>query len=246
MQVVLVYLQPFWHNSLLIGDFAAQIDSDRRGQNVAVRPHGTAKETTKTVRDWPVYVSTMDWRLEIHSSSTKISTRKPGYLSPDSNKRNEIDYICINNRWGSSLSDVQVFRGADVSTDHYLLVGKIRLKLKRSAKKKISSICSGKAERPTNITRIWVGALKPFHSTSAKPVHGKEMGTLQHQCQDQCRNCYWTQTRHEQKALDIRQNLEPYRWQKGGKEDKKKNEGHGNYPALSTAANSRCTRKQNM
>jgi len=37
---------------------------------------------------------------------------------------------------GLSLSDIRVFRGADVSTDHYLLVGKIRLKLKRSAKKK--------------------------------------------------------------------------------------------------------------
>ena len=69
----------------------------------------------------------MDRILETHSSSTKIFTRKPDYLvSPDSNTRNEIDYICINNRWGSSLSDVRVFRGADVSTDHCLLVGKIR------------------------------------------------------------------------------------------------------------------------
>ena len=57
-------------------------------------------------------------------------------LSPDSNTWNEIDYICINNRWGSSLSDVRVFRGADVSTDHYLLAGKIRFKFKRSTKKR--------------------------------------------------------------------------------------------------------------
>ena len=31
---------------LLVGDFNAQVDSDRRGQNVTVGPHGTAKETT--------------------------------------------------------------------------------------------------------------------------------------------------------------------------------------------------------
>jgi len=42
---------PSYDTKLLTGDFNAQIDSDRRGQNVAVGPHGTAKETTKTVRD---------------------------------------------------------------------------------------------------------------------------------------------------------------------------------------------------
>jgi len=62
------------------------------------------------------------------------STRKP--VISDNNTQNEIDYICINNRRGSSLSDVGVFHDADVSTDHYLLVGKIRLKLTRSVKKK--------------------------------------------------------------------------------------------------------------
>jgi len=81
----------------------------------------------------------------------------------------------------------------------------------------ISSVCSGKAERPTNIMQIRVGALKPFHSTSGRPVHKIEMGTLQHQCEGQCRNCYWMQKRHKHRALDIRQNLEPYRCQEGGK-----------------------------
>ena len=37
--------------NLLMDDLNAQVDSERWGQNVAVRPHGTAKETTKTVRD---------------------------------------------------------------------------------------------------------------------------------------------------------------------------------------------------
>jgi len=38
---------PSYDIKLLIGDFNAQIDSDRRGQNVAVGLHGTAKETAK-------------------------------------------------------------------------------------------------------------------------------------------------------------------------------------------------------
>ena len=38
---------PNYDMKLLIGDFNAQINSDRRGQNITVGPHGTVKETTK-------------------------------------------------------------------------------------------------------------------------------------------------------------------------------------------------------
>ena len=96
-------------------------------------------------------------------------------------------------------------------------MGKIRLKLKRSAKKKPSRVA--KLKDPQTSRRYELRALKPFHSTSAWPVHRKEIGTLQHQCEGQCRNCYWMQKRH--RVLDIRQNLEPYRWQEGGKEEKR-------------------------
>jgi len=40
---------------------------------------GQRRKPLKTVRDWPVYVSTMDWKLKIHSFNTKIFTRKPRY-----------------------------------------------------------------------------------------------------------------------------------------------------------------------
>lgn len=45
-----------------------------------------------------------------------------------------MDYICTSTRWHSSLLDVGAHRGADVGSDHFLVVGKIRLKLKRVQK----------------------------------------------------------------------------------------------------------------
>jgi len=43
---------------------------------------------------------------------------------------NQIDHICISRRWASSLQDVRVYRGADVASDHHLLVTDMKMKLK--------------------------------------------------------------------------------------------------------------------
>ena len=44
----------------------------------------------------------------------------------------------INHRWRRSFLDVRVFRGADLYTDHFLVVGSIRLKLKNAYHNKSS------------------------------------------------------------------------------------------------------------
>jgi len=41
--------------------------------------------------------------------------------------RSIIDYILTNNKLSPLLNDTKVFRGYDVTTDHYVLISKIRL-----------------------------------------------------------------------------------------------------------------------
>ena len=53
------------------------------------------------------------------------------WVSPDHYTENEIDHICINKRFRHSVQDVRVYRGADVASDHHLVVGTLRLKLKK-------------------------------------------------------------------------------------------------------------------
>ena len=62
---------------------------------------------------------------------------------------NEIDYICISKRWSSCLSDVRVRRGADDASDHYLLCGNIKIKLKKQkVEKKKTPINLNKLKNP--------------------------------------------------------------------------------------------------
>ena len=48
--------------------------------------------------------------------------------SPDSQHRNQIDYILCSQRWRSSIQSAKTRPGADCGSDHELLIAKFRLK----------------------------------------------------------------------------------------------------------------------
>ena len=54
---------------------------------------------------------------------------KGTWRSPNGRTVNQIDHICISKRFEGSLMDVKVCRGADISSDHYLVRGQLRIKL---------------------------------------------------------------------------------------------------------------------
>ena len=56
------------------------------------------------------------------------------WTSPDSQHRNQIDYIFHSQRWRSSIQSAKTRLGADCGSDHELLIAKFRLKLKEWGK----------------------------------------------------------------------------------------------------------------
>ena len=50
--------------------------------------------------------------------------------------KNEMDYICGSIRWKSALKDVRTFRGVDIGSNHHLVIGAVKLKLKRLYREK--------------------------------------------------------------------------------------------------------------
>ena len=57
---------------------------------------------------------------------------KATWVSPNLVTENQIDHICMTKRFRRSLQDVRVRRGADVASDHHLLIAKLKLKLKKN------------------------------------------------------------------------------------------------------------------
>ncbi|XP_031765000.1 craniofacial development protein 2-like [Galleria mellonella] len=69
--------------------------------------------------------------LTITNSCFKYHNRRLyTWRSPGDRYRNQIDYIIINERWRSSITNVRTFPSSDCGSDHQLLVANLRLCLK--------------------------------------------------------------------------------------------------------------------
>ncbi|VDP12141.1 unnamed protein product, partial [Schistosoma margrebowiei] len=56
---------------------------------------------------------------------------KTTWTSPDhTTQKRQIDYICINKKFRRTVEDVRTKSGADIASDHHLLITKMKLKLK--------------------------------------------------------------------------------------------------------------------
>ena len=53
-------------------------------------------------------------------------------FSPHHKIENQIDHVCINQKFRRSLQDIHVLRGADAASDYHLILAKLKLKLKKS------------------------------------------------------------------------------------------------------------------
>ncbi|CAH2324466.1 Hypothetical predicted protein [Pelobates cultripes] len=71
----------------------------------------------------------------------------------DSVTENQIDHICIKKKFIRSLQDVRVRRGADVTSDHHLVVASMQLMLKKNWKE--TTLCRVKYDvRCLRITSV--------------------------------------------------------------------------------------------
>jgi len=60
---------------------------------------------------------------------------KMTWYSSNEREKNQIDHFMINGTWQRSLMDVRVKRGADVVSDHHMIVVTLRVKLRKTGTK---------------------------------------------------------------------------------------------------------------
>ena len=118
---------------LMIGDLNAKVGSSNEGREKIIGKSGCGQMSENGERladicglNDLVIGGTIFKHREIH---------KLTWISPDGNVKNEIDHVLVNWRWKHSLHDVTVKRGADVGSDHHLLLATVKLQLRRNPTK---------------------------------------------------------------------------------------------------------------
>ncbi|GFR65355.1 craniofacial development protein 2-like [Elysia marginata] len=114
----------------LIGDLNAKVGDENIGAERTMGIHGCGSINNNGERLVELCASNdlvIGGTLFEHPAIHKLT-----WYSPNGRDKNQIDHIAINNTWRRSLLDVRVKRGADVGSDHLLVIASIRLKLRRT------------------------------------------------------------------------------------------------------------------
>ena len=119
------------HDVLLImGDMNAKTGSDNTDRERAMGREGcgiindnSEKFVNFCLNNNCAIGGTIFQHKEIHKLTWK---------SPDGRRVNQIDHVDINNKWRRSLKDVHTCRGADAGSDHYRVVLRLKLCLRKA------------------------------------------------------------------------------------------------------------------
>ena len=118
--------------NIVMGDLNAKVGEDNRHYEQVMGKHGLGQINDNgdrllacCVYNNLVIGGTIFPHKKIHKAT---------WISPDGQTENQIDHFCINRKFRRSLEDVRILRGADVGSDHHLVIAKVKIKLKKYKK----------------------------------------------------------------------------------------------------------------
>ncbi|CAG4947415.1 unnamed protein product [Colias eurytheme] len=112
---------------MVIGDLNAKVGDSNFGREAYMGKHGVGHQNDNGIRFADFCAEN---ELVIGGTLFPHKTiHKTTWNHPDGITKNQIDHIALSRKWRRSLLDVRVKRGADIDSDHMLLMAELRLKL---------------------------------------------------------------------------------------------------------------------
>lgn len=118
---------------IVMGDLNAKVGSNNEGQEQIMGVHGVGdcNENGELFIDFcAIHDLVVGGALFPHKRCHKIT-----WVSPDQVTENLIDHIAISRKFRRSMTDVRNKRGADIGSDHHLVVAEFRMKIVASKRK---------------------------------------------------------------------------------------------------------------
>ena len=106
---------------IIMGDFNAKVGKGGSGNEVG--EHGLGERNARG--DRLVQFCQEQEMVVTNTYYEKPERRLYTWRSPGDIARNQIDFILIKKRYRNSVKDVKTYPGADVNSDHNLLIGRV-------------------------------------------------------------------------------------------------------------------------
>ncbi|XP_062532890.1 uncharacterized protein LOC134201663 [Bombyx mori] len=128
---------------ILMGDINAKMGNDNVDREYYMGQYGATGTINENGELFGDHGLVIGGTLFKHKECHKVT-----WISPDGKTKNQIDHVAISKTWRSSLLDVRNKRGADIDSDHHLVVAEVRLKIAVPHRK------PDKAARKFNIRKL--------------------------------------------------------------------------------------------
>ncbi len=118
---------------IMIGDWNAKVGTDNVGWEQVMGCHGYGKHNDRGER-----LLEFAFKNDLLITNTRFQqkdSRKWTWMAPDGKHTNMIDLVLLDRRWKTAVSVCRTFQGADISSDHSLVMCKLKLRLKRTSRK---------------------------------------------------------------------------------------------------------------
>ncbi|VDP36247.1 unnamed protein product [Schistosoma mattheei] len=116
--------------TILMGNLNSKVGIDNTGYEDIMGRHGLVERNVNGERFTNLFSFnklTLGGTIFPHKRIHKATC-----ISPDHTTENQIDHICINKKFRRTMEDVRTRRGANIASDHHLVVANLKLKLKKN------------------------------------------------------------------------------------------------------------------
>ena len=118
---------------IVMGNMNAKVGIDKTGREEVIGKHGARAEMNENGERLADFCQANELVIGGTLFSHK-ECHKRTWRSPDGGFVNQVDHLALSKRWRSSLQDVRAMRGADVGSDHHLLMATVRLRIAKERK----------------------------------------------------------------------------------------------------------------
>lgn len=123
---------------IIAGDFNAKVGREEDYRNITGNKsfHEKSNENGKKLIQLA-----MEYNMKIVSTSFQHKDiHKITWVAPDGRTRNQIDHVLIENKHARNVNDVRSYRGADINSDHFLVIMKMKQAIPSVPKEKPNKI----------------------------------------------------------------------------------------------------------